>query len=324
MGSETQSGKLQLPLVDFTNEDTKPGTETWVSACQVVRSALEDHGGFLAIYDKVSPELDNSVYSVMEQLFDLLSAEAKKEITADKKFHGYVGNLPHLPLYESLGVDSPLSIEAVQNYSRTIWPSGNDKFCESANSYAKLVKELEDTVMRMVFESYGLERQKCDSLLESMEDSLRSYKYREPQMDETNLGIVPHTDATFISILHQKETGLEIKLKDGNWFEVDNSPSSFLVIAGDVLTVWSNGRISPGVHRVVMKSRKTRYSTGLISHITKIVQPEEELIDDEHPRRYKTLEHFDYLAYVFTEEGHKYFGRPRIDSYFLSQAHTVT
>ncbi|KAI4323556.1 hypothetical protein L6164_023153 [Bauhinia variegata] len=114
MGSQTQSS--QLPIVNFGNETMKPGTDTWQRACQVVREALEDHGGFLAIFDKVTPELDNSIYSAMAELFTLISDEAKKENTADKSFDGYVRELPHLPLFESLGIGSPFSMEETLNF----------------------------------------------------------------------------------------------------------------------------------------------------------------------------------------------------------------
>lgn len=50
MGTERES-QHPLPVIDFSDENLKPGTGTWVSACDVVRGALEDHGGFLALYN---------------------------------------------------------------------------------------------------------------------------------------------------------------------------------------------------------------------------------------------------------------------------------
>lgn len=82
MGSEREC-QLPLPVVDFCDENLKPGTDTWVSACDVVRGALEDHGGFLALYNKVDPLLYDSVFSAMEQLFDL-PLEDKMQHSTDK------------------------------------------------------------------------------------------------------------------------------------------------------------------------------------------------------------------------------------------------
>lgn len=107
---------------------------------------------------------------------------------------------------------------------------------ESVNEYAKILQELDQTVKKMVFESYGVDKVKCESFLESTNYAFRSYKYKIPGKDESNIGVNTHTDSTFITILHQQVDGLEIKLKDGKWFEVDASPL-FCVIAGDAFIV---------------------------------------------------------------------------------------
>ena len=91
---------------------------------------------------------------------------------------------------------------------------------------------------RMVFESYGLERL-CESHMEATFYHFRFSKYRTRQRNETELGLYPHTDKDFMSILHQNQVnGLQIKTRDGFWIDADlSSPSSFLVIAGDILMV---------------------------------------------------------------------------------------
>ncbi|GLT71731.1 hypothetical protein SLA2020_437290 [Shorea laevis] len=52
MGSEShESQALKLPVLDFTKENLKPGTESWLLACKNVRKALEDYGCFIVEYD---------------------------------------------------------------------------------------------------------------------------------------------------------------------------------------------------------------------------------------------------------------------------------
>lgn len=124
MGSQT---KCQLPIIDFTSENLKPGTDTWVSACQVVRDALEDQGGFLALYDKVDSEIYNSVYSAMVKLFDL-PIETKRRNTTKKPIFSYSGQRSGIPLFESAGIMNPHSIEDCQKYTHIMWPEGNNHF----------------------------------------------------------------------------------------------------------------------------------------------------------------------------------------------------
>jgi len=110
---------------------------------------------------------------------------------------------------------------------------------EIINEYAKLLGELDHTAKRMVFESYGVDMQGYECMIESSDYLLRCMKYRTPEKDEKDLGMHSHTDLTIISIVHQLNNlnGLEIKLKDGQWIGVDASSSLFVVIAGDAFNV---------------------------------------------------------------------------------------
>ncbi|KAK7255300.1 hypothetical protein RIF29_28707 [Crotalaria pallida] len=292
----------QLPVVNFINEIMKPGTETWASACQVIRRALEDHGCFYALCDKVPMELYNSVFNLMEELFHL-PLGTKMQKTSDKPYHGYYGQHVQIPLYESLGIDDPLTMEGVQKFTKLMWPAGYDHFSEAINLYAKLLVELDHITKRMVFDSYGVDQKHCDSILESTNYMLRSFKYRLPQKDENNLGLHAHKDTSFFTILHQNDvSGLQVKLKNGEWVDTDPSPFMFLILAGDAFKVWSNDRICSCEHRVVINAKKERYSMGLFSIGSKVYEAQEELIDEEHPRCYKPFDHYEYLRFIGTKE----------------------
>lgn len=105
---------------------------------------------------------------------------------------------------------------------------------------SKIMVELDHLVMRMLFESYGIESSYNSYYSESVEYMLRYLKYRE-RVDEkeTTMGITPHTDKTFMSIIKQHYVkGLQIRTRDGVWIDVQPSNhSSFVVMAGDVLMV---------------------------------------------------------------------------------------
>lgn len=125
MGS--QSTIYQIPIIDFTDETLQPGSETWISACQVMKSALEDNGCFYVMSNKVPLKLYNSIFSLMDELFDL-PLEIKKQNTSDKPFHGYYEPHPKVPLYESIGIEDPFNEEAVQKFVNIMWPAGHDHF----------------------------------------------------------------------------------------------------------------------------------------------------------------------------------------------------
>ncbi|CAB4272706.1 unnamed protein product [Prunus armeniaca] len=301
MGSETQP---KLPVIDLSNENLKPGTEAWVLASKHVKYALEEYGCFEAVFHKVPLQLRNSIFSVVEDLFDL-PIETKRQQTSERPYHSYFGQYSFLPLYESLGVDNPTTVEGAQGFTKIMWPAGNDHFCESAQSFSKLVAELDQMVTRMVFDIYGVERL-YDSHMASTTYLFRCFKYREQKENETNVGLRPHKDKTFTSILHQSQVhGLQVRSKDGQWIEAEPSPSSFLVMAGDALMAWSNDRVRSCDHQVIMKENKTRYSLGLFSFNSGILEVPEELTDDQHPLLYKPFDHFGFLRFDQTPEAKK-------------------
>ncbi|XP_017978540.1 PREDICTED: 2-oxoglutarate-dependent dioxygenase AOP3 [Theobroma cacao] len=301
MGLQSQ---FKLPVIDFSEGNLNPGTSTWVSACNDVRQALEEQGCFEARFDKVPLQLHDTVFATAAELFDL-PTEVKMRNTSNKPYFDYFGQYRSLPLYESLAMDNPTTHSGTQSFTNLMWPAGNDRFRESAQSFSELVAELDRTVMRMLFESYGVGNY-YDYYIKSTNYLLRFYKYRKPEMNESDTGLPPHTDRTLLSIIHQgRISGLQVKLKDGQWVGVQPSPTSFAVMAGDALMAWSNDRIPPCYHQVTMKEKETRYSIGMFSFISGIIHILEELVDETHPLKYKSFDHFQFLHFDRSDEGKK-------------------
>lgn len=108
---------------------------------------------------------------------------------------------------------------------------------ETILQYSKVAAELDQVVMRMVSEVYEI-KNSYESLSEKTSYLLRLLKYRVPEKEESGLGIVPHTDKSFTTILHQHQVkGLQIQTKSGDWINVEPSPSSFIFMTGDAFMV---------------------------------------------------------------------------------------
>ncbi|CDP12471.1 unnamed protein product [Coffea canephora] len=227
MGSITQNNLL--PVIDFTGKTSNSAFTSWVSTRDEVVRALEEYGCFIAIYDKVPLELRQDILHASENLFNL-PTETKVLNTSDSPAHGYVGGEPTVPLFESFGIENATTFEGVHKFTNVIWPSGNNNFSETALSYSKLVAELNQVVLKMVLETYRVDKD-CELLFGSTYYLLKMFKYHSPGENEKNMGLIPHTDANFMSILHQGHVnGLEIKTKNGDWELVDLlSPTSFVV-----------------------------------------------------------------------------------------------
>ncbi|KAI6671950.1 hypothetical protein NL676_006835 [Syzygium grande] len=162
-------------------------------------------------------------------------------------------------------------------------------------------------VRRMILESLSVEKY-LDEHMNSTNYLLRVMKYEGPQTTDTKLGLNSHTDKNIVTILCQNEVeGLEVQTKDGEWFSTQPSPNSYIVMIGDSLYAWVNGRLHSPHHRVMMSGNKARYSVGLFS-IPKggyMIKAPDELVDEEHPLLFKPFDHVEFLGFYYTEFGQR-------------------
>ncbi|PKI62054.1 2-oxoglutarate-dependent dioxygenase AOP3-like [Punica granatum] len=240
----------------------------------------------------------------LQELFDL-PLETKTRNVAKKLFHGYAGQHPHIPLYESMGIDDADVQEKVDELVSSLWPQGHPTFSKTIQSYAEKLSTLDHIVRRMILESLGVEKY-LEEHLNSTYYFLRITKYKGPQTPETEVGLPTHTDQNLLTILYQNQiNGLEVLTKNGEWISVKPSPESFIVIAGESLYAWSNGRIHSAKHRVMMSGSETRYSAGLftISKSGYIVKVPDELVDEGHPLLFKPFDMAEFLEFYSRENG---------------------
>ncbi|XP_028766296.1 probable 2-oxoglutarate-dependent dioxygenase AOP1 [Neltuma alba] len=304
MGSETI---LKLPVVDFNSLNLESKNPKWDEVKSQVHKALEECGCFEALFDKVPLEIRKSLIDVLKELFDL-PLQAKLRNVSKKPFHGYVGQYPHVPLYESMGIDDANVLEKVKSLENNLWPEGYPSFSKTIQAFSDELSELDQIVRKMVLESLGVEKY-LDEHMNSTNYLLRVMKYSAPQTEDTKLGIASHTDKNIVTILYQNEVvGLEVETKDGKWITYQpSSPHSFVVMIGDSFRAWTNGRLYSAFHRVMMTGNEARYSAGLFS-IPKggyMVKAPEELVDEEHPLMFKPFDHVEFLKYYYTEEAQR-------------------
>jgi isopenicillin N synthase-like dioxygenase len=303
MGSETA---LSLPIIDFSEDSLKPGSSGRKSLRNQVRKALEEYGCFEAKFDQIPVEIRKAVFGSLEELFDL-PLETKMRNRSRKPFHGYVGQFPQVPLYESMGIDDADVSEEVDNITRILWPEGNANFTKTIQSYSEQLSELDKTIRRLVLESFGLDKY-MDEHINSTNYLLRVMRYKGPETSDTKLGLSSHTDKNTVTILYQNQIeGLEVQTKDGQWIKFNPSPDSFVAMIGDSFYAWLNGRLYSPYHRVMMSGNKARYSAGLFS-IPKagyIIKAPEEMVDEEHPLLFKPFDHVEFLAFYYTKEGQR-------------------
>ncbi|MCD7468348.1 hypothetical protein HAX54_006425 [Datura stramonium] len=306
------SKELKIPTIVFSKAELKPGTSQWDSTRVQVFQALQEYGCFEAIYDNVVPsEIRESMFGTLKQIFEF-PIETKLKNLSNKPLQGYLGQIPQLPLYESLSISDLLQSQSVESFVNIFWPhDGNPDFCNVIKSYSKSPVELDEMVKRMVLESLGLKKYINDhEFLEPNHFYLRFSHYKASKGENigNKVGLSGHTDVTVLSIISQNQVnGLQVLNKSGDqWIDVNIAPNSFLVLSGDPFMAWTNGRVHSPIHRVTMDGDSDRFSIQLSSlpNLDFTIEAPKELVDDEEqPLLFKPYESVGYFKYVMSESG---------------------
>ncbi|KAJ1264208.1 hypothetical protein BS78_09G245500 [Paspalum vaginatum] len=155
----------------------------------------------------------------------------------------------------------------------------------------------------MVMEGLGVAKYH-DALSASTWHLLRMSEYKAPNAAEKTVRYGSHQDTNLLSVVcqHQVE-GLEMQTRDGEWVLVKPSPTSLVVMAGNALRAWTNGRLHAPFHRITVAGDITRYSAMLFSVPHYKVEVPDELVDDEHPLRFRPHDNNDFVRFCVSEEG---------------------
>ncbi|RZC75215.1 hypothetical protein C5167_050697 [Papaver somniferum] len=288
-----------IPCIDFSRDPTDlvEGSDGWKNLCDQVREACENYGCFQVVYDQVPVKLHEELLVGLKELFDLPD-ETKEKNVSSKPYHGYIGKAKEVPLYESLGVHNAPNLDQVEAFTNLMWPNGNPAFCQTLNSMAKRIQELEGIVRKMILQNLGVKNY-YDSHIENSDSVFRVMKYKAPRSDDSAVGLLAHVDKNILTILYQDIQGLELLSKEGQWFRVLPKAGTLTVFAGEALMAWSNGRIHAAKHRVIMQGRKDRYSYAFFSTPKggAVVEIPKELVDNEHPLLFRPFNYLDFLRY---------------------------
>ncbi|XAR73295.1 hypothetical protein NMG60_11007215 [Bertholletia excelsa] len=274
------------------------GSEEWKVLRDKVRKACEERGCFVVKYDKNVGEEREELLKGTEELFRL-PEDAKKKHDSPCRFNGYYRS-PFSSLHESFGIDASHRPDAARDFSLLMWPPhGNPTFREALQSVSSKMLELNLIVLKLICESFGL-GDYYTVLEQGKQVTYRLTKYNSPPTKDPTTGLIAHTDKEFLTSLCQSGVqGLEILSNHGTWIPVSIPSGSFVIIVGDCLKAWSNGRLRAPKHRVIMREEKERYSWGLFlapgEKLT--IEVPRGLVDEDHPLRYRPFTYPNFLTF---------------------------
>lgn len=263
-----------IPVIDLAGRHKADGR---VQIIERLMAAAEDTGFFYISGHDIPKIYREAAFEASKRFFALPPA-TKEEIAVDQYQRGWMKqgltNLEGAASYDAKEVffwgydikdDDPDLMAGLPMVALNQWPDDNAPFLKEALlPYYHAVLELGGDVMALLAEGLG---QAADFFQSAYQKPLgRGQLVYYPPMDVDDheaqrFGAAAHTDFGVLTILMQDGLGgLQIQSKDGQWIEAMPIPDTFVCNIGDLLQLWTNGRLTSTVHRVINRSQKARFS----------------------------------------------------------------
>ncbi|MED6209521.1 hypothetical protein PIB30_055459 [Stylosanthes scabra] len=300
-----------IPLIDLSpisyHEDVETNSETDPASigelAKQVGSACRNWGFFQVINHGVPLDRRQRIEAVAREFF-AQSLEEKRKVRRDEvKIMGYYDkehtkNVRDWKEVFDFGVEDPTLVAASPDpdddrvaYWNNQWPEYPPMFRETCEEYTRDVVKLVMKLMELIALSLGLPAKRFHEYFKDQTSTIRLNYYPPCPSPDLALGVGRHRDNGVLTVLAQDEIGgLQVKRRtDGEWIGVKPTPDAFIINVGDIMQVWTNEAYRSAEHRVVVNSVKERLSIPFFlnpAHYTE-VKPVEDLIDEEHPPKYR-------------------------------------
>ncbi|XP_020115125.1 protein DMR6-LIKE OXYGENASE 1 isoform X1 [Ananas comosus] len=302
-----QNLSLKLPVIDLSLLHSKDHA----SVIQSLEKACEEYGFFQIVNHGIPIEVIRDMVGVVRRFFELPFEERSKYMSSDIRNpvrYGTSFNQMNDKVF-SWRDFLKLSCHPISS-ALPFWPSSPADLRDKALLYVKEMKSLFMDLMEAILETLGVNRGVLEEFRTGSHILVANCYPVCPEPGLT-LGMPPHSDYGFLTLLLQDDVeGLQIQHGD-EWVTVEPVPDSLVVNIGDHFEIFSNGRYKSVLHRVLVNPAKLRISVASLHSlpIERVVGPSPDLVDDDdNPRRYMDTDFASFLDYIAScESKHKNF-----------------
>ena len=167
--------------------------------------------------------------------------------------------------------------------------------------YAVEARRVALQLMEAILEALGLGKEYLNEKFQEGSQLLSVNCYPKASQGAMTIGLAPHSDYGFLTILLTSCRGLEVVDRSSNsWRTVQQLPHALHVHVGDHMEVLSNGLIKTVVHRAILNSEEARISIASIHGfaLDEKVTCAKELVDEQNPQKYKESSLSDFLDHL--------------------------
>ncbi len=146
-------------------------------------------------------------------------------------------------------------------YGPNRWPTDVPDFRAAMLDYWSAMDEVSDTLLRGFALGLGLEESFFLPFFEVPLTNMTLLHYPSQPVSDAAVGIHTHKDFDAFTIIAPDAVGgLRVRARHGGWLEADCPEGALLVNIGDMMELWSGGRLVSTPHKVVNIIGAERYS----------------------------------------------------------------
>ena len=269
------------PVVDVAPLFGDDETACRATARDVVER-FEHDGAIVAVGMPEAEEMDARA-ATMLRFFELDEADKLAVATRRNRpdsshtYRGYVSTLEerrwaYNEMYD-IGAERPFSLPPLRGVEMfaepNLWPAREPApgWRRAMLAYYGQLEHLGHAVLRALCDQLGVSQAQLDARFGEGNGTLRLLNYplrpqgleltesipEELKADEERPQLVAgrHTDGCALSLLWQREAGLQAQAPDGRWQDIPRLPNSVSLHLGDVFEGLTGGRLRATPHRVV-------------------------------------------------------------------------
>lgn len=271
-----QAPFAEIPLIDFSamyGDDLQARR----AVGDAVRQACTEVGFFYAKGHQVPSATIDATFAAARDFFALpLEAKMSVDISRSPNMRGYTPMLGEntnednagdmhegFDLALDLGVDDPDVLAGVFGYGPNQWPEGMPEFRQALLDYHHALRQFGRRIFAAFALALELEEDYFEQYLHKPMAHMRvlSYPSQDGPIDESQIGIGPHSDYECFTMLCTDETpALQVLNSAGEWIQAPPLPGCFIVNVGDLMARWTNNYFASTLHRAINTSGRQRYS----------------------------------------------------------------
>ena len=263
-----------LPIIDIAPLRVGTADPNYNKASSELFAALSEIGFAIVVGHGVDPEITTEMRAAVKKVFDTPRETLQRNMVVKGNYRGFVPLGYFTPnsgkgkadqyeawkLHYETDANDPIR-QQCDLYGPNIWPAIDADVRTPIMNYWHALDAVSETLIIALCEQLGVDPNillSCMTMpLTNM--TLLNYPPVEPQAD--TWGIHPHKDFNLLTLLaHDPIGGLEVRKRNDEWINAQCPEYGMVLNVGDMLELWSGGRLLSTPHRVFNKSGKPRQS----------------------------------------------------------------